>query len=734
MSLPAQAPVVVVGGGVVGGSVAWHLAQLGVTDTVLLERAGIGSGTSWHAAGNMETYRADPLIGELVAYTLEVFPQLAAESGIEIGWRQTGRIHFTADPDTFATYRSVPLRSRARGVPIDVIGPAEVVRLLPFASPEGLIGGLWIPDDGRVDPTNLAMAYARAAARRGVRVIEGVPVTRILAENGRVRAVGTPEGRIACEAVVLAAGLWSGALAGTCGVRLPLVGLHHFYLLTKPIPGIDRDLPLFLSYDEKLYGREDVGGLLVGVFDARAIPVEPEDLPGAFVFSLLPENWEQIAPNLPILMRRFPILERAEIRSLVNGPESFTPDGNMLLGEVPGVRGLFVCTGMNSNGIALAAGAGRLVAEWLVRGRPSLDATRLDLRRFLPFESGRAYRHARMAEQFEVLCRAPAPDRDHARTRGIRRSPLHAAHRAAGAVFVARAGHETPAWFGAGPWAEAVRGELAAAEGGLVMHDRSGDTKLLLHGPEAALAASPSGEPARARLLPIPGQDGGIAALPWALPLAQGWLLTAEPEDAVRLEAACRERLTGQAATALDVGAGWAVLDLFGPLAPDALARLGAGLPGEGEALAVEVGFVPCRLARLPGLGAWRLLCGSDFAAGLYDSLLAEGARPIGMLAAESLRVRAGVPRCGREASLVLDPGQVRPFALHAPGWAGDLAGEPVIAAGRVVGHVTSSAHVDEAGSVALLAVLAEGAGAPAVIVDGRPAPLQGAGAGLALW
>jgi 4-methylaminobutanoate oxidase (formaldehyde-forming) len=588
------------------------------------------------------------------------------------------------------------------------------VERLPFASPDGLVGGLWIPDDGRVDPTNLTMAYARAAARRGVSVVEDMPVRRILVEGGRVKGVETVEGRIACEAVVLAAGLWSSALARTCGVRLPLVALHHFYLLTKPIPGIDRDLPLFLSYDEKLYGREDVGGLLVGVFDDRAIPVEPEELPGEFVFSLLPGNWDQIAPNLPVLTRRFPLLERVEIRSLVNGPESFTPDGNMLLGEVPGVRGLFVCTGMNSNGIALAAGAGRLAAEWLVRGQPSLDATKLDIRRFMPFESGRTYRHRRMGEQFEVLCRAPAPDRDYRRTRGIRRMPLHEAHRTAGAVFVARAGWETPAWFGPGAWAACVRAELAAAATGLAVHDRSADAKLLIEAVDAGGSA---------RLQPLPTPGGGIAALPWALPLAPDrLLLTAEPEDETRLAAACREHWTGSAS----VGPGWAAFDLFGPLAEPALARLagGAALPGPGEIRAVELGFAPCHLARLPALGAWRVLCTADFAAGLHESLLAEGAEPIGTLAAESLRVRAGLPRFGREASLTLAPEQVRPFTLMAPGWAGDLAGEPVLAAGRIVGHVTSSAHVDMDGRVALLACLVMEVEDHAVVVDGSLTPI----------
>ncbi|MCB1991786.1 MAG: FAD-binding oxidoreductase, partial [Geminicoccaceae bacterium] len=235
-----RADVVVIGAGVVGASVAWHLAQAGNSDVVLLERSKIGSGTTWHAAGNMETWRADPLLGDMVDYTVRLFPELEADSGVAFGWRQTGRVHFTADPRVMESYRAIPARARARGVEVELLDAGGVGEKLPILSIDGLEGGLWTPNDGRVDPTNLATAYARGATKRGVRLVEGAPVTRILVADGRVTGVETAQGPIRCEAVVLAGGLWSTSIARSCGVALPLVGVQHFYLLTKAIEGLSR--------------------------------------------------------------------------------------------------------------------------------------------------------------------------------------------------------------------------------------------------------------------------------------------------------------------------------------------------------------------------------------------------------------------------------------------------------------------------------------------------------------
>lgn len=761
--LPRRADVVVIGGGVVGASVAYHLAALGCRDVVLLERAKIGSGTTWHAGGNMETYRADPLLGDMVAYTVDLFPALEAETGVSFGWRQTGRVHFTSSAEMFAIYRSVPARSRARGVVVELLDPREVVERLPVISGDGLRGGLWIPNDGRVDPTNLAMAYARGAKLRGARVVEDVAVERIVAKGGRIAGVETDQGPIRTDAIVLAAGLWSTALAMGLDIRLPLVALHHFYILTKPIAGVPRDLPLYLSYDERIWGREDVGGLIVGIFDANAIPIEPHELPAKFAFSLLPENWAQVDPNMKVVMRRFPLLESAPIRALVNGPESFTPDGEMLLGEVPGLIGLHLCTGMNSNGIALAAGAGRATAERVVAGRSSLDVTKLDVRRFMPFEGGTRYRHRRMSELFEVVCAPPHPARGFTRTRMIRRGPLHAQHQARGAVFHGLAGFERPAWFGGrDDWAAAVARELCVARDAVAVVDRGGDAAILVDGRDArrllerATGARDIARPGAVTLAPLLDDHGGFEALSLVLALAvDRFLLMAEPGDAVRLERALLDARTPRdRAAVVDVSAGWTAFDLFGPATGTVLARVsdGVGVPNEGSVAAADLGFAPGYIAGLPGMAAHRLLVPTDFAGAVGEALL-DGATPAGVLAAEALRIRAGVPRFGAEATsgigvvaAGLDGGLdlARDFRGKAavvadnarrPGRRigrftvpteepGALTEEPVLAGGRMVGYVTSSASIPVGGAVDVFALVDVDARRPAVLVAGRPVAL----------
>lgn len=656
--LPERADVVVIGAGVVGASVAWHLAKAGSGDVVLLERSRIGSGTTWHAAGNMETWRADPLLGDMVDYTVRLFPELERQSGVAFGWRQTGRVHFTADCAVMESYHAVPARARARGVDVHLLEAKEVGEKLPILSTDGILGGLWTPNDGRVDPTNLATAYARGATKRGVRLVEDVPVTRILVEGGRVAGVETAQGVVRCAAVVLAGGLWSTSIARSCGVALPLVGVQHFYLLTKAIPGLSRDLPLFLSYDELLYGREDVGGLLLGVFDRHAIPVEVEDLPGEFSFALLDEDWEQIAPNLEILQRRFPLLATTGIRTLVNGPESFTPDGNMLLGELDEPQGLHLACGMNSNGIALAAGVGLLTAERVLGLAPSLDATRLDPRRFAGFQGGRRYRHARMSEIPTAVCigeDAASP------VRGIRRSPLHARHLADGAVFQAVAGHERPLWFAANGTLEA---ELAAAREAVVRVDRSADAKLLLTGPDAtAMLGRLSGAVGldaddAAVLAPMLDERGGVVACPFAVRLDEtSWLLLTEPDGLGWLRRAVR-RLASEQVAVVDVGAQWAALDLHGPAAAALIQRIGDGapLPAPGRMRTAGLALGEGVITRLADMH-WRLLAPSDMAAHLDAALFRErhdlGLRPAGHLVDETLRILAGRPRAGADATPV---------------------------------------------------------------------------------
>jgi 4-methylaminobutanoate oxidase (formaldehyde-forming) len=767
-SPPSHARVVVIGGGVVGASVAYHLAAAGCREVVLLERAKIGSGTTWHAAGNMETYRADPLIGDMVRYAVEFYPRLEAETGQALGWRQTGRVMFTHLRERMAAYRGLPALGRARGIDIELLTPRQVAEKLPIVSDKGLVGGAWIPSDGRINPTDLAVALAKGARQRGARIVEDAPVLGINLHKGRIESVTTAAGTIKCEAVVIAAGLWSPQLGAMVGVRIPLHAVQHFYLLTKPIDIVGRDMPLFISYDERLYGREDVGGLLVGFFDSKAIPVAPADLPTDFSFGLLDSNWDQVEPNMAIALERFPVLQNAEIRTLLNGPESFTPDMQMLLGETPAVRGCYVATGMNSSGIALSACAGRLTAEWILEGRPSLDATRLDIRRFAESQAITGYVRDRASEVVTHMCRLPAADLDFADTRMIRRSPLHDALAARGARFVSVLGWERPIWFGGGDAGAQVETELTAAEQGIALFDRSSDCKLRLDGPRAeALLRRLSGAVTDVAIggvlrAPMLNKWGGVEALPTLVRLAaEAWLLLAEPEQATRLRAWIERHRPPSGTSLVDVGSGWAALALAGPRAPALLGELCGGRHAAQDALCeIEIGYAPGLLLPWPAPAVHYLLTPTEFAWGLHERLVDAGARlglrHAGSLAAEALAVGQGVRRFGSEANpqisavaAGIDPTldaianstfigraallhqrrrppaqQIRAFTLAGAAMAG-LLYAPVLRQGRTVGYVTGAALQAAHGRAKLLALVETGgAGDYGVIVGGETLPL----------
>jgi glycine/D-amino acid oxidase-like deaminating enzyme/glycine cleavage system aminomethyltransferase T len=664
-ALPSHARVVVIGAGVVGASVAYHLAAQGCKDVVLLERSKVGSGTSWHAAGNMETYRADPLIGDMIRYGVDFYPRIEAETGQALGWRRSGRVMYTCDPNRVASFRGLPALGEARDVEIEFLSPRQVAEKLPVITDKGILAGAWIPSDGRINPTDLATAMARGAKMRGVRILEDTPVTGMTTRNGRIASVSTSMGEIKCEAIVIASGLWSAQLGAMIGVKIPLHGVQHHYILTKPIDIVTRDLPLFISYDERIYGREDVGGLLVGFFDKNAIPVGPGDLPRDFSFGLLDSNWNQIEANMQIALERFPVLHDAEIRTLLNGPESFTPDMQMLLGEAPAVRGCYLACGMNSSGIALSAAAGKLTAEWILEGRPSLDATKVDIRRFADSQSITRFARARASEVVTHMCKLAQPDLDFTDARGLRRSPLHGALAAIGARFVTVQQWERPIWFaddGAGDIGS-VGSEITAAESTVALFDRSSDAKLMLEGPKAgALVAKLSGATADlpvggVAFAPMLNPKGGVEVLTGAARLTdQAWLLLAEPEQATRLRSWVEWHRPASGTALADVTSAWAALALAGPHSLALINELaGRKVVLGGTVQRIELGYAPAMLVPWLRPTGLYLLVPTEFAADLHERLLeagkGQGLRHAGSLAAAALATRHGVPQFGAEAS-----------------------------------------------------------------------------------
>jgi glycine/D-amino acid oxidase-like deaminating enzyme/glycine cleavage system aminomethyltransferase T len=707
-SLPGSARVVVIGGGIGGSSAAYHLAALGVKDVVLLERSMLSSGTTWHSTGNMETYRADPLVFDMVRYAARTYPQLAKDTDREIGWRNVGRVHYTDRDDRWQVMRTLPELGRARGITLELMTPAAVAARLPIIDPAELAGGVWIPSDARVNATDAVQAFAAAARAKGVKIFQDSGVTGIEARDGVVRGVQTDAGRIDCDTVVLAAGLWSRDLARTCGVRLPMYALEHQYIITKP-HGMPRDLPLFLSYDDQLYGREEVGGLMIGSLDDDAIALSAAALPQNFSFALLNERWPQFEPYMATAMRRFPVLRTAEIKMLLNGPESFTPDGQMLLGPAPGISGLFTACAFNSNGMALAPAAGRYIAEWIVEGEPSADVAPLDVRRFSPPQAAEGYMRARASEIPGFHCRMHGPDSDYRSARDIRHSPLHEQCAAAGARFVSANGWERPQWFAQRKDAALLDGvaqEVRAALEQVLVVDRSADVKC-----EAASLAETDGAADGAITGHLDGSHDRIEALVRRLPWRTGFeLLTASPEQETRvmewLRRAERQargstrKPDGGAGSWTDLTAGFSMLELHGPARKALLAELLLAADGHDVRIVADA-TGDTDLLLLP----------SDGAAHLWQQLWLSGARfglrCGGHLAQEALRVRRGVPGFGSEATPArqaheLGLAESRPTAprTHTPRRLVALASpmpyhefgsrEIVIQAGEVVGELTS--------------------------------------------
>jgi 4-methylaminobutanoate oxidase (formaldehyde-forming) len=692
MSSPANhagAEVIVIGGGVGGCSAAYHLTASGVKDVLLLERGSLGSGTTSHSTGNLETYRDDPLIFSMVRYAVESFPRLQSESGQNVGWRNVGRVMYTDRAERMELLRTLPELGRIRGIEIELLSARQVGQRLAVIDPSEILGGIWVPSDGRVDPTNLAIAYARAAKARGVRIRAQTAVLEIAVRDGQVRGVVTANGTVECNTVVVAAGLWSSHIVASCGVRLPLYALEHQYLITKPIEGLDRNMPLFLSYDDQLYGREEVGGLMVGSFDNDAIPVRVSDLPVSFSNALLNERWEQFGPYLMTAMRRFPVLRTAGVKMLLNGPESFTADGQMLLGPVPGVQGLYCACGFNSNGIALSPAAGKFIAEWIVEGAPSADVSRLDVRRFGACVAAEAFMRERVTEVPSYYCKIHSPVDDYRTSRNIRLSPVHATLAAVGAHFASVNGWERPAWIGTseGPqaWLETVASEAAAAVEGALAVDRSTDVKIALLGRGVSdwLAEHVAGYKAHAesiaQVVAFPSPSGHAQAFGRIMPWDGGFLLTAGPEQEARLTEWLRTAPIPDSIRTYEVSAELALFEIDGPRVADMLLAL-LDAPNTRSTLPATishwVGAIRVRIVVDPRHASTLLIAPADGAVYVLKRLMAVGAgfglRLGGFYAQEAKRIELGIPRFAQD---VTPFDQVSSIFGHQSGLAGKRVG-----------------------------------------------------------
>jgi len=439
---------VIVGGGVIGCSVAYHLAHLGWTDVVLLERHQLTSGTTWHAAGLMTSFGSTSETQvKMRMYTRDLWARLEAETGLSTGFEPLGFIELAADQDRVEEYRRVAAFNRLLGNDVEEIGPDEVKRLFPLARVDDIQAGFYLPQDGRVNPVDATMSLAKGARQKGVRIIEGVSVTGVTTKNGRATGVTTTHGDIEAEFVVNCAGMWARQLGAVNGVTIPNQSTEHYYLITEPFEGMTRELPIIEDPSCHGYYREEGGGLMIGLFEPVCAPWRVDGVPADFSFGEIEPDWDRMAPFLERAMSRVPITQEVGILKFFCGPESFTPDMGVAFGETPEIQDYFVAAGLNSIGLITGGGLGKIMAQWITTGDPGADITPINVDRFHPYQCNPEYRKTRVVETLGLVYRRHYPTRVPLTARDCKRSPFHERLRKQRAYFTDVSGWESPAWF-----------------------------------------------------------------------------------------------------------------------------------------------------------------------------------------------------------------------------------------------------------------------------------------------
>ncbi|HWJ83492.1 MAG TPA: FAD-dependent oxidoreductase [Nocardioides sp.] len=679
--LPTRARVVVVGGGVIGCSVAYHLAGLGWTDVLLLEQGRLSCGTTWHAAGLVGPLRASESGTRLVRYSAELYARLEEETGLATGYRNVGGVIVARTPERLSHLRRTAANGAAYGLTAELIGAERAAELWPPVRVDDLLGALWLPDDGKVNPADLSQSLARGARRRGARIREGVRVLGFATSGARVSGVRTDQGDVEAEVVVNCAGQWAKALADPVGVTVPLHSAEHFYVVTEPVDGVHPDLPVMRDPDGFTYFKEEVGGLVVGGFEPDAKPWRaPDDLPYPFEFQLLEEDWEHFSVLMDSAVHRVPALAETGIRKFYNGPESFTPDNQFVLGEAPGLRGYFVAAGFNSVGIASAGGAGRALAEWVVAGEPQDDLSAVDVRRFAPFHGDHGWLRARVAETLGLHYAVPWPNRELRTGRPQRTSPLHDTLAGRGALFGTKMGWERPLVFGAGsleygwgkpswlPWSAA---EQRACRTDVAVFDETSFSKYVVRGAGAlalldqVCANEVDVAPGRCVYTPWLNERGCYEAdVTVTRTGEEEFLVLSSAASTVRdLDWLRRHAPGGSEVSIDDVTDDHAVLGVMGPRSRDLLAELtpavldDAGFPFATSRL-VEVAGVQVRATRMTYVGelGWELLVPVADAGTVYAAVSAAGAVDAGYYAIDSLRLEKGYRAFGRDLTPDVTP------------------------------------------------------------------------------
>ncbi|TXH36802.1 MAG: FAD-dependent oxidoreductase [Rhodospirillaceae bacterium] len=672
---PSQARAVVIGGGIIGCSTAYHLAKLGWKDTIIVERHKLTSGSTWHAAGLVGQLRTSANITQLLKYSVELYNKLEQETGLATGWKMNGGLRLACNQERLTEIKRQATTAHSFGLEMEILTAREAQKLWPVMDISDVVGAAFLPTDGQVNPADIAQSLAKGARQNGVKIYEETAVTGIVIEKGRAVGVVTDKGTIRCNMVINCGGQWAREIGQLAGVSVPLTSVQHQYIVTEAMDGVPKNLPTLRDPDRLIYFKEEVGGLVMGGYEHNPIPWKPNGergkLPENFAFQLLENEWDHFEPLMEQAMARVPGLQQAGIKQMINGPESFTPDGNFILGEAPELANFYIGAGFNAFGIASGGGAGRALAEWVAAGEQPMDLWPVDIRRFGTVHRDRNWVLTRTLEAYAHHYSMAWPHEELESGRPVRTSPLYGRLKDQGAVFGSKLGWERPNWFapkgidpkdvysyGRQNWFDHVGAEHKAARERVVVIDQTSFAKFMMVGKDAEAALSwiaandVTKKPGSIIYTQMLNQRGGIECDLTVTRLAEDayYIVTGTGYATHDFTWISRHIPEGLDARLIDVTSAYGVLSLMGPKARDVLhevtlSDVSNGAFPFGTMQEVMIAGVPVRALRVTYVGelGWELHVPMDGLAAVYDALMQSGA-PHGMAnagyrAIESLRL-----------------------------------------------------------------------------------------------
>jgi len=681
-SLPSSSKVVIVGGGIVGCSTAYHLAKMGV-EVVLLERKKLTSGTTFHAAGLVGQARSNANVTQLLGYSIDLYKKLEAETGQATGWKMNGGLRLACNEERWTEVKRQATTAHSFGLDMQLLSPQEAQDLWPLMDIGDVVGAAFLPTDGQANPSDITLSLAKGARMAGAQIFEDVKVLSVDIQNGVIRGVVTEQGRIDCEKVVVCAGMWTRPFCAAHGVNVPLVPVEHQYIVTERIEGVTSTLPTLRDPDRLTYWKEEVGGLVMGGYEPNPKLWRDGSLPPGFHYTLLDNDFDHFTPIMELALGRVPALERAGVKQMINGPESFTPDGMFILGEAPEQRNFFVGAGFNAFGIASGGGAGMALAEWVAKGQAPFDLWPADIRRFGRPHFDTDWIRSRTYEAYGKHYTMAWPSEEHHSARPCRKSPLYDTLKTDGAVFGEKLGWERPNWFadlaaGEGQadvytfqrpnWHDAVGREHRACRDAAVLFDQTSFAKFALKGPDAEaalqwIAANDVGRPVGSLTYTQMLNDrGGIEADLTVVRRARDeyYIVTGTGFATRDFDWISRNIPAGMNAQLFDITSAHAVLSLMGPRARDILQAVtradvsNAAFPF-GTAQTIGIAGCPVLAMRVTYVGelGWELHFPVEYASAVYAALhkagAAHGLRNAGYRAIETLRLEKGYRAWGAE-------------------------------------------------------------------------------------